>query len=902
MVILVALLLGASAADAFAAEATALEKAGIVLTGQTPWPPELVADLSAGLEALPPALRRFPGGTLEFELHPQPSALGMGDGSSERPEWTDGLRRFHLYTWADDDDERASYRLAKLPLDRQISLWRRRAVVHAVMRRWDEQQRFSSHDEWRQLVGWLDAFDRPFTFSHRALVTYPWAFSRRRGMTSAALDLATFAEEALVPVESLEADALAADDRVRCQEFSRSRVLSAFLREAGADVGERLSPDGCDAFERWAQPASFSHFEVLFAAPSGVRPQSLFGHVSLRLVRKPGAFVTGPGTATIVELAALTGPAETGGKYIAKGLTGGFQAVFSTTSLAELLKQNLEVEQRSIRRFHLALSHTEALRALQRIWELERRGYVDYYFFSENCARMLIFLLEPVLEGGGKIDSPGQFVVLPASALDALSSVTVTRIGSDGQRVARPLMSAVSPDFVSSRDEALEAERLRTDTLDAIVSRTSRAADWRRLHAKLRSSDAKTRDAAYREAMGPLVEHTLESEPSLLSSVHAYVTASRRIERYALDRLDARQAAIDVARLRLPEGTEVPTTEAMLEARQRSFQREDAAARLAGELDRVERLNALLASAPRREPTEDEAVLLDALAVQRRVFMAALEHEGRLVDLAGPTPRGPSALQPTTPPANAQRSWHEASGASRLSVSMGAATTGWTTPAPAVTLRTALFAEELGQRRQRGIGASSELRLLDVRSTWALGLDWPKHLRTDFTPVGFRTIQRPPPTLRASVMDWLGWGWAIDVRQRSDREQPLRAVASAELIAPLFTSASQQSQTLFAVGVAPEVRAVWLPKAVAMGAQVRLTQRTHLGGAHANALSLDLTWQPRWTLLGGPVELWHAMTAQVTATRLVAGRVVLGLQALASVDLEQGQWFPYAQAGLVAEW
>lgn len=902
MVILVAFMLGASVADVSAAEVAGLTKAGIVLSERTTWPPEVVADLAAGLDALPEPLRRFPGGPLELELHSQPSPLGLGDGSDARPEWTDGLRRFHLYAWVEDDDPRASYRLAELTVEQRASLWRRRAVVHAVMRRWDEARRWSERDEWRQLVGWLSAFDRPFTFSHRALVTYPWAFSRRRGMTTAALDLATFAEEALVPVESVVPDALAADDRVRCQEFSKSRVLAAFLAEEGADAKERLSPQGCRAFTEWAQPETFSHFEVLFAAPSGVRPQSLFGHVSLRLVRKPGAFVAGPGTATVVELAALTGPSETGAGYIAKGLTGGFQAVFSSTSLAELLKQNLEVEQRTIRRFHLALTPTESLRALQRIWELERRGYVDYYFFSENCARMLIFLLEPVLEGGGEIDSPGQFVVLPASALDALSSVTVTRTSADGARITRPLMAAVQPDFVSSRDQALEAERTRARTLDTIVSRTSHGDDWRRLHAQLRSSEAQAREAAYREAMGPLVDRTLRAEPSLLPLLHAYIADSRRIERYALDRLDSQQAAVDVARLRLPEGTEIPTTEAMLEERQRSFEREDAAARLQGDLDRLERLNALLSSAPRRALTDEEAALLERLAVQRRVFMAALEHEARMVDLVGVPAPGPSALRPGTPPASAERSWHEASGASRLSVALGVAGSTWGQPTAAATLRTALFAEELGQRRQRGIGASSELRLLDVSSTWALGLDWPRHLRTDLTPVAFRSLLRPPETLRESVLDWLGWGWAIDVRQRPDRPHTLRAVASAELIAPLYISASQQSQTLFAVGVAPEVRAVWLPKAFAMGAQVRLTQRAHLGGAHANALSLDLTWQPRWTLLGGPVELWHAMTAQLTASRLFAGRVVLGAQALASVDLEQGQWFPFAQAGLVAEW
>src|SRR5690606_21907466 len=143
------------------------------------------------------------------------------------------------------------------------------------------------------------------TFREEALLNYAGAFSRARGQASAALDLVTFAEELFVPAESLRPEALGVDDQVRCQEFSRARVLSEVLAEEGLGA---LPPRGrCPAFDTWAEVENLSHFEVLMAAASGRQPESLFGHLMLRPVWREGAVPRGPGFGTVVQLVALTG-------------------------------------------------------------------------------------------------------------------------------------------------------------------------------------------------------------------------------------------------------------------------------------------------------------------------------------------------------------------------------------------------------------------------------------------------------------------------------------------------------------------------------------------------------------------------------------------------------------------
>lgn len=881
----------------------ALARSGITLVEEARFSDELVLDLARGLERLPERHRSTPNETLLIELHDEPSDFGLGDGSKDRPEWSEGFGRFHLYAYAEPPDPRANHRLERLPEKTRESLWRQRAIVHALVRRQDALTRFSDSPEWRRIVGWLAPFDRPLTFATRPLIDYPWAFSRYRGLDSPALDFATFAEEALVPAESFDSTALPADDRVRCQEFTKSRALSRFLDDP--ETTRNLAPKDCKTFDAWARFDEFSHLEVLFSEPSGGKAQTLFGHVALRLVYERATWVQGPGSQTIVELAALTGPGEGPLEYLAKGLGGGFKAVFQTTSLAALLKQNLETEERSISRYRVELSVDESRRALERVWELERRGYVDYYFFSENCARMLVFLLDVVLAPDRHIESSGRFIAFPTSSLDALANVTAIdeRTGD-----TRPLLTRLEPGFVSSLEHALVAEKERKHALETLLPSLTRPQSkrWRTLHRELESSNGSRRKAAF-ETLDALVDDTLAEDVSTVPIVTTYVGASARIERLALDRLDKERMGIDLRRLRLPEGTHIPSTDEMLFARQLSYERERPNIRDRTRLEEALALEGLLRTSPRREPTEQEARVIEDAERQRALFTRVLESWGRLLDLTGTTPDTVTPLSPENapPPVSGEDTrFRDRSGDGRVTLGLGVARTETGAWKGALTWRTSLLADTLGEARAHGVGALGELRLLDGKTTWGVGLGWPEHLRTDVTLIGFRSLLRAPKPVRTPVLGTLGWGWDVGARMRTLQTARFRGTFAVEIIAPLFLSDSGESQTLLALGIEPELRAHWLPNAGAIGPRIRLHHRTHLGGAYPNALSIILTHEPRWTLLGDTTNgrFWQSMEAEASLTRLFFERIVLGMKVEVSVDEDPEFRHIYGHAGLLAEW
>ncbi|MBL8953812.1 MAG: DUF4105 domain-containing protein [Myxococcaceae bacterium] len=395
----------------------------------------VLEDVELGLEALPEPLRTFPGEPLELELH-----------------------RAHVA----GDDARATAWLRDVPEQERERLWRRRAVVHAVIRRWDERLAWSASPAWRRLSGWNDEGE--------AFNVYPWAFSRREGMTSPAADLATFAEELLVP-----APVAVADEAVRCREPSKSRFLDERLRALDPSWQPRRE---CPAFDAWARAEHVTRVEVVFAVPSGSMGQATFGHVLLHFVRDDDGDES---TGQVVQLAALVSPFEPRSTYLTRGLGGGFFGVYTVTGFGDIEHENLGLEQRALRRFALDLTADQRVRLLERAWELQRTGYITYRFFTANCATMLRYLLEPAM-GLKRALTPWE---APTQVLQALAP-SLTPVGYDlptGARARRAeaLLSTETrqADVLLAR---LRIERHRLDQATLERLKTERATldpEWR---------------------------------------------------------------------------------------------------------------------------------------------------------------------------------------------------------------------------------------------------------------------------------------------------------------------------------------------------------------------------------------------------------------------------------------
>lgn len=823
---------------------------GVVLRPPASEDEALVAEVEAGLAALPAALRHPPGGPLELELHAEASPLGLGDGSPERPEWTEEHRRFHLYRYAPSQERRAIYRLSRLSDEEAARLWRRRAVVHAVVQRWDDARGWSRGVRWRRLSGWHGPFEHMLNLHEEALLSYPGAFSRARGQASASLDLVTFAEELFVPAESLRPEALEVDDQVRCQEFSKARALGEIIAAEGLGA---LPPRGrCPAFDAWADMEHLSYFEVMMVAASGRHSESLFGHLLMRPVWREGAVPRGPGFASVVQLVALTGLDSRGLGYALKGLSGGYDIGFLTTTMGDLSHETLELEQRSMRRFRLRLTATEQARLLERIWELERRGYFPYRFFTDNCASALLFLLNGVFEGGRQVRPPGPLWVLPSATLDTLAQSEVVAPGGESQ----PLLEYIPDDFESTGARAARAYASREETLASLAPRLSpeARARMRLLHWRLRSPEPELRRATYawmpEVITGTLRSASPEEAAQVRTLLHAYVAWSVRVERGEVDRAAAEKLEVERDQV-LALRTRLPSAAESVRDRQRLFEREDELQRRVAVLDRISLLQEALAKAPRRPSTAEEARILQDAEATEAAFVAATDAQGALQDgvLANVDPVGFLA-EDQRQKMEASREWAEGalvdSGASRTVVGLGADFPAAGGSRPVVVLQTAGLSEALGDARLHGFQSGSELRALDGELSLLPRKGAPRVLSSRLTLVGYRTLMRELPLHQRSVADALGWGIAAQTETLREHTDPYRANVLAELL--MVVDDGPRFRHFTALGAGAKVGMHWGSGSLApaLGPRFSLSHRTGLPGSFARAVRLEAEYAPFW--------------------------------------------------------
>lgn len=813
------------ASVAFArADSTSLAGRGIVLIPSSAWTPELLEDLSLGLDALPPRARAFPGGPLELELHDEPRAFGFEASAG----------RLHLFAYRDVDDSRAMAPLSRLTADQRRRLWRRRAVVHAVIRRWDSRLQWSDRPAWRRISGWQG--DEPF-------LRYAWAFSRRDGQRSAALDLATFAEELLVPPESIAPGAVSPDERVRCRELTKSRQLDGFLRTLDPTWNPAAA---CPAFERWATSSPVRGFELVFAAPSSVASQALFGHLLLRIVRDGDD--SAPGGGQVMQLAALVSPIEPRTSYVWRGLGlgDGFRGVFTLTTLADVRAEALELQQRSLRRFALDLTPMQRDRLLARVWELERTGYVNYRFFTANCSTMVRFLLEPVLDDAAP-GPPATPWEAPGQVLDALGPLL------------RPMpQDAASGEIAHLAETTLEAELSRPGVREALGAR------WPVVAGLV--GDAKQRVAAYAALEKPL-------SPDFETWRATVALAALRRERFGFDVATAERLRAEKQTI-LP-GWKGPTTDELVASRQWRFEQASSRrVKAEWELAELLALDELLRTAPRRELDESERAIVAAAREAQRTFDAVANVVASLPEDA--LRRAQAAEREELVRVQTEtlaRSVPEG-GLGHASVGLGAESTG----APLLRVRVAALAEEQGDQRLGGFGAQVGVRALDATAD-LVAAQGPTIARAGVTLLGVRVLSAAR----------FGWGASLDYGYAQRAHE---ATVGGEGVVAILRDERLTNFLLASGGVRVGSR----DAAFLVAPRVELSARLQLPGSFANAVRLEAGWTPRLVADATTWSFQHGATAR--ARLVLRLGVVRGLAISARTDVEF-EWRPGTEpAGL----
>lgn len=771
--------------------------------------------LADGLNDLPEKLRALPSGRVRLVLDGAPRASGISE-----PEWR-----------SDDfvltpQQGAVNFRDGSLDDGARRLLWRRRAIVHALLSRWDDVEHWSSTPTWRRANGWLLPFERPLNLAEHSLNQASTAWSRPRGAASAKLDFLTFAESALVPVESLDAD-----DLVRCQDFTRSRALAALLQ-----LPRGSGP--CPAFDEWVRLEQLDHLEVLLVQASGRAPESLFGHL---LVRPVWTQSLGPSFDTAIQFAAITAP-KAGPAHLAKGLFGGYSIGVFTISMTDLLREKLSGEQRSMTRWKLALSRDEMRRFLERAWEFERRGRFAYAFFSDNCATLLVWMLEAALEDPALVRWPG-FITSPGGVLDELFRAR----RANGER----LLSALLPSFestgvVARRDEA--HRRALEDELGLVLPES---------HVE----DPARRAAAYAE----VAQRSRLAPPSQHASLFAWWALSARVERASADVAlhdlrELEEELVEAAPLDL---------DAMWAERLASLERETTLQKQLMMLDRQTFQDEVRRRSKQRPATEAEAAQRTEFEARLAVFTQVTQAQGALATEVFSDVDAPAFLEaeaaaviaeeviPATRSLPLSGHWRTAFGAGLWRREDGSFT-------PVVQLEEAGLLELLGEQRLRGIGAPVGVRMLEGSLMLAPSLRQPEFVESHFTLVAFDSIApAAPPVPRWK--DHVGFGFEVATDFRAWRSQHTLTGGAGWVLAH---AQSASSRNLIAVGVGPSVQAaVDASGAMPMGGVAsRLVARVALQNEWPSALRLELRSQSLW----GPSRALHELRADASVEWVVA--------------------------------
>lgn len=831
MTILAALVAAAPVEPAARLDAAGLERAGQFTA-------EELSAFADGLDALPPELRRLPGGRVRLVLDTSLEATPSGIAEPE---------------WRGDDfvltrqEGHVDFRDGALDAAARRRLWRARAVVHAMLARWNAVRRWSDTPRWRRVAGWIDAFERPLSFRAHALNRAATAWARPRGAASPALDLLTFAEAALVPVERLPTD-----DLLRCQDFSRHRALGELL-------GQPWEPGACPAFDAWARDAALDHLEVLLVQASGRTPESLFGHLLVRPVWRDSV---GPSFDTVIQFAAIT-PTRPGPAHLVRGVFGGYSMGVFTVSLTDLLREKLSAEQRSITRWRLALTRAEARRFLERTWELERRGRFGYAFFSDNCAALLVWMLEGALDEPGLVRWPG-FVTAPAAVLDDLYRAR----RADGRR----LLERVLPDFESTEAVARRAEAARA-RLEAALPLPAEG---------VRDGDPRRRLEAYRR----VAAWSRASPPAMHQALHAWWAFSVRVERAAADEAVTGLRKLDEGLL---EGG-AQDVDALWDERLAAFARETALQQNLMMLDRQAFLDEQRRRLARRAPSASEAAERARLSDVVESFHQLAALHGELVEERFPDVSADAFLDADATEAAAEQAVVASrslpvSGHWRVSVAAGAWRRADGASTPVVRVDQAGLLEALGEQRLRGLGASVGVRLLEGGFTVAPALSRPEVVDARLTVVAFDSLAPATPASPA-WRQHLGFGFEVGTDYRAFRSVPALTGAAGWVLAH---ASAAHGLSFVALGAGP---AAWLGTAGSRmwpvaGVSTRLLARLALASDWPAALRLEVRHQSVW---GSPQPL-HELRGELGVEWPVswAGQPRLLVRPAASLVAEPGR-------------
>ena len=193
------------------------------------------------------------------------------------------------------------------------------------------------------------------------------------------------AAELEATVRALYAPPAGGERAAACRFPARRAWIAARLRPQGIE----LPAVHCGELEKALARVAPHSAALVFPVGHMNDPASMFGHTLLRIDSTHHSALL----SYAVNYAAQIDPSDNGISYAFKGIFGGYGGHYALLPYYDMVQSYAHMDQRDMWEYPLALTEEEVRRLFLHIWEL--RGVAsDYYFFDENCASNLLFLLE----------------------------------------------------------------------------------------------------------------------------------------------------------------------------------------------------------------------------------------------------------------------------------------------------------------------------------------------------------------------------------------------------------------------------------------------------------------------------------------------------------------------------
>ena len=245
-------------------------------------------------------------------------------------------------------------------------------------------QQLALQEKWAQNPQWL-AFlqfkQHPLTRRWRSLSSDPQFLISPQGSVDPQKEMeATLA--ALFEPANLDNPG----HHTQCRHVARFHWLVQVLH-----IDERLTRQPCIDFQQWRDAIDPDRVSLVFASAYLNNPSSMYGHTFLRIDAPPQRHRPEQWSYTL-SYAADADPKD-GFSFAYKGLMGHYHGIMASPTYFLKLREYSLIENRDVWEYPLQLTATEVERMVAYAWEMSQAKF-NYYFFDENCAYMLMVLLD----------------------------------------------------------------------------------------------------------------------------------------------------------------------------------------------------------------------------------------------------------------------------------------------------------------------------------------------------------------------------------------------------------------------------------------------------------------------------------------------------------------------------